>query len=234
MSTQVQVVREDDAFATITLTRAHRTITLVGVMHVGPEQYWKDTQAELDALEDAGTLIHCEGVGSADVRGMRNRARLSLMRVVTRSVSLWLRGVCGWKTQRVLTYPSSWQRHDLPSDLALGSTTTRKLISVALLALIASPVAAWLLRTGRLTLFDVEATSNDLDVLDARNRYAITQALSACTDVALLWGAAHLPGMVALLEAEGFTVTNVTWRQFWPAGQKPARRHPSAAPAAAA
>ena len=212
-------VRNDDAFATVTLRRGERTITLVAVMHVGPKPYWQATQAELDALEAGGAVIHSEGVGGQKQTTFRGWVRSGLMYGAVGAVSRSLRLICGWRAQKkALTYPKTWETHDLPVTTALDRVSTPALLRTFVLTQLFSPLAAVFIRTGRMSLHDVNDSDASLDIIDARNRHAIDEALAADRDVALIWGAAHIPGMVDLLEQVGFTIADVAWRQFWPDG----------------
>ncbi|WIB65680.1 hypothetical protein [Curtobacterium sp. MCBD17_040] len=220
-------IGRDDAFATTTLRRSDgRTVTLVAVMHVAPPQFWALTQAQLDTPEAGGAAIHCEGVGdNQHGRPVSDVIRDVLIFAALRSVTGWLRLVCGWQRQRRgLTYRLSWETHDVSTGRALAAAPTSRLLRRTLATVITAPLAALLLRRGIFRVHQIQDGDSGLGLIDDRNRYAIDQALAADRDVALLWGAGHIPGMVDLLEADGFRVDGIRWRQFWPDGAQPNRR----------
>ncbi|MFK4790050.1 hypothetical protein [Microbacterium sp. ZW T5_56] len=103
---------------------------------------------------------------------------MRLFAAMSRGMSLTCDAI-GFVNQRdALSYPPRWKHHDLGSATVFASFRYLQLLKFRLL--------------------------NDAVVLDARNVYAIQAALQEDGDVALLWGAAHLPGMIRLLGEAGF------------------------------
>lgn len=211
-----------------------RTVTLLGTMHIGDVGYFARLSAELAEVAATGAEIHLEGInhGGEERLTAIERARLaeaagwedpettgvavSLLRLesqsshlilppATRNIDLshgeLLRRV-GWNAYRRLFAPGPAGPAG-PSGPAFGPLV-RAVIRFQLrhsggLDRVRSLTPAWR-RLNRV-------------VVGERNRVAFAGALEALarTDVALVWGCDHLPGLARLLQGAGYRPESARW-----------------------
>lgn len=210
--------------AFITFTRGERTIRLFGVCHYSPAPFWERLETEVNELAHEGWAIHVEGV-KGDGMGWTGRAVRYIGREGQEVVGRMLPD---------LLYQRDHFRH--PEGAKVVDLTTEQIIDRLSPAGRAITLAmAGMLRmaakgvegSGGDAFSDVlwkQAGSNakksplmraiDPVLLDQRNAHAVAAALTETDegdDVALVWGANHLPGMSTLLIKAGWTVQAVEW-----------------------
>lgn len=208
-------------------TKQNRTITIYGMIHLAPQQFWDDLTIELNKhLSDGTTTIHREGTNLSDaparwklpawVASAAQRMPSSYITNQYPTLVPQKRGLAP-----LLNHPAV-HRVDLPqADLLRGFSLRdwiRFVLTTALSFLLRmSPKtqANVAQRSLRNAMHHVRAVSagdpdtNSHPVLHvARDQHAITEATREPGDVILLWGAGHLPGMTGLLNADGWETTN--------------------------
>ncbi len=209
---------------TVTMRHAERTITLIGVMHTGPQQAWADVQRLLDRLEAGGSVVHFEGLNSAASAPWHARRKMRLFAAMSRRMNLVFDAMGFVNQAEALSYPPRWKHHDLGSTTVFAAFRYLHLLRLRLLvSLVTSRPFRKIMTTAFLTQLLTESSNDEPEtglaalfnqavVLDARNLHAVNAALQEDGDVVLLWGAAHLPGMIQLLGEAGFEQTTIDWR----------------------
>jgi hypothetical protein len=207
-----------------------RTATLVGTMHIGEPGYFRQLSAVVDRLRRGGAEIHVEGIGHhhGDRWTARERARLheaegwadpertgaavTLLRAQSQSVGLQLpanaRNIdlshvellrrVGWGNYQRLFAPAPEGRAGAPGSLtraALRFQLRHRRVLNRLKAL---------RHRNRLV---------NRVVIEERNRTAFTAASDALhrSDVGLIWGADHLPGLAQLFKGAGYRLQWAGW-----------------------
>lgn len=187
-----------------TLTNGSKTIKICGVRHVAPQE-------EFDALalsvgHDYSHLrhsIHLEGVKMPD----------KYAKGLTKMYSN-LADIIGQKLQPKPSVP--YTVYDATyGDLPLSSKLTlRVLLSVvsAVGTLMDNPKHRDSLREGFQKAMETPTNPKMPKIfqkvlLDDRNKIAVKHALKDPKNVTLIWGMAHAPGIIELLEKEGYTLS---------------------------
>nr|BFE56471.1 hypothetical protein GCM10020063_009970 [Dactylosporangium thailandense] len=201
-------------------------ITLVGTLHFGRDAYFAGLRERIDALCEAGAVVHIEASGRVDGDHVgATEQELAVLADMDRAAALGRRwaGELGWASQvDALGYPPHWHRHDLPGlemlrrvgvpVMARFAARQRRAVDWpetdttglerhrARMAIGLRSATAYtdktLRRLGRHPVFAV--------VVNGRTAHALQQALAAEQDVVLVWGATHLPGFAAGLAEHGF------------------------------
>jgi hypothetical protein len=212
------------------------TVTLVAVQHVATQDSWDHDIAMLRRWEAEGRTIHLEGVRPVSEKvTAEEQARLNTITTLG-DVSKLLAETTGLVYQKdaFAAADARWIPVDMSAlDIAraLKPRTVRRLEKLGRMdldILKSSPdtVLAMLrllpVMPGFLSLF----IGGDLskNILHRRNEYAVSSVMfSSAPAHVLYWGAAHLPGMVKLFEAEGFTMVegSLQWRVVLPAAYTP-------------
>jgi hypothetical protein len=216
---------------TLTHPTTGRTVTLVGVMHIGDVPYFQNLSALLAGLAASGAEVHVEGISRHD-RGCLTEweedrlaeadgwedaetsvAAVSLLRLASQSAQLGL--------------PDGARNVDLTdADLLrrVGWDNYRRLFA----SQPATPpgpgfgrgvraAVRFQLRHGRvieaLGLLRPRNRSVNRVVIGERNRVAFAGGVDALArgDVALLWGTDHLPGLARLFVAAGYRLRREDW-----------------------
>ncbi len=212
-------------------------VTLVGLSHAAQPAYYAEIGRRLDVLEEAGTVIHYELVTdpSAAIEAaapvVRDGAKL-----IVRSLEAEMLACVGADLvlQRDQLPPhTSWERHDLGllevaefyGGHELGERTAAEQREVHFVhaftpmvkrALVLQTLAALTaVFTGAIPR-DAVFTGADRYLAIHREAHALAAvdlhlALHPGADLALLWGAAHLPGFTAGLEKRGYKTESLEW-----------------------
>lgn len=208
-------------------------VSLVGMMHVGDESYFQETAELLEGLSDKGYDVHYERLMKAsDARVAaipeafredfeRLRASIKASSQTETASALRLH-----HQKDKLVYPSGAENIDF-SDLdvfrALGFKKASRLFEPLDLQGVSVDAARRML----VLTFRLRALRSVLDrltpkgravkrvILDGRNDHAVRHARRALKDsnIALVWGAEHLPGLFRGLQADGFQLKGVSWRR---------------------
>lgn len=210
---------------TLVFRQGDREIKVYGVVHLAPQEHWDDLGRRLGGDEERGAAIHLEGVQrpSSPVLGTVRLLAASLQQTYGLAEKMLPHLV----HQKVgLTVPMTAERVDLRAEEVARAIPVHGRLGLA---------AQWLLSKGVQRLpegllvdigkemeggFGESRRSSILSrgtnaaVLDLRNLWAISHALEEAhhRDVVLVWGAAHLPGMAALLGEEGWRIEETSWR----------------------
>lgn len=219
--------RVQTAIWTLQHPASGRHVTLIGTMHMGQRSYFRDLSAAIGALAAAGAEVHVEGIAHRDGQRLTRREQAHLdeadrwsgpRRADDPARLLQL------DSQDHLVLPDGARNIDLSrGDLLhrLGWTEYRRLFAPKP----APPPPGAMARTViRFQLRHSQAIESlrclrprhrkiSRVVLHERNRHAFDAALGALArgDVALVWGADHLPGLAALFEQAGYRVTGQAW-----------------------
>jgi hypothetical protein len=223
-------------------TDTARRVTVIGTHHYGAPAYWAEIRARIDRQTVGGAVVHCEGsqlLPAAPDMTEDERRLLDQLRHCRALEQQRVGDGFGWVHQRDgLTYPDHWHINDL-SDLdilrSLGPDVIGKLIGHM------RRILQWPdgdhrgpARYRVLTALRVRITGTDRIITrrgpadtvltDDRERLALQGVANTDRDTVLIWGVAHLPGLGAGLNDQGFarygdtewhTVTDVP--PLWPA-----------------
>lgn len=221
--------------------KTFRTVTLIVTMHVGSRAYFRTLNDIIAGLESGGAVICYEGIrpageeewataadGERAFRGfpmaIRGRGLLALCRHL------------GWVWQSMaLKYSPSWRNVDV-TDLELvrlaqppnlreqadGFSSVFAGLTPEELGVVIGSIAALLMRLLSWDYFNlverwsVRAASSDAyqhvdrALIEDRNRSALAK-LPLDSDVVLLWGGRHLPGLAAGLKKAGYRHRSTAW-----------------------
>ncbi|HEU5114907.1 MAG TPA: hypothetical protein VFT82_04035 [Candidatus Paceibacterota bacterium] len=225
---------------TVTLVhpKTGRKVVIIGVMHMGRPGYFEEIQKAIEKL--SGYKVLFEGVGrltdeekaglTPDERRIFDQFDAAMK---SRNVIQILLGLSGQTDD--LKYDPSWIRTDMRmidfirrfDEAKVDPFPTMKVSTLQKLLEkeTESKLFAWVFD---LILFRLPALFFCFDlvgrfrkkesvrkqvILDERNAIAVDGILreSVSADVVTIWGAAHLPGMIARLRAAGFRKTAKTW-----------------------
>jgi hypothetical protein len=207
-----------------------RRLTLVATMHLGDATYYDALSRLLADLAAAGADVHYERIRRADDADLTEEERHRLDGVQASGYPVGLAafvGALGLELQGDrLALPAGARNVDV-SDVellrALGWDRYRRLVEPPAVnideraAPLARPAFRFLLKHGRTIdrLRALSATNRQASrfMIGERNRVALNEALqpSAQGDVALVWGAAHLPGMARELRRHGYRLQSERW-----------------------
>jgi hypothetical protein len=226
-----------------------RTVTLIAIMHVGTNSYFKKLNDIITGLEAKGALICYEGIRPAAEKEWaaaadRERAVRGLSEPIRDRGLAALSRYLGWVEQGAgLKYSSSWRNVDM-TDLELirraqphniseqsdGFSNLFAGLTPEQFDVITGSGATLLIRLLSLDYFQLverwsmRSVSSDANqhvsrvMVEERNRGALAK-LPSDADAVLLWGSAHLPGLVAGLKKAGYRHRSTAWE---PVGELPA------------
>jgi hypothetical protein len=223
MTKHVRNAGGKNEIATVELTepKSGKIITLIGVMHIGPLPYWVQINRVIKRVEARGDTIHYEMIHknknkSKGLARIKERLFISGVKRLNKSSER-----AGWLGQKkMIEYKDSWKNHDSDAATALESLTLPAAFHVFATSLIFSPLTTFMFKHAPDVMFSVFEDETDEDaqnhagsasVIDVRNQVAVSAALEEPGNVALIWGAAHLEGMIELLEEQGYKETKIEW-----------------------
>jgi len=208
-----------------------RTVTLAGTMHIGDTAYFRALSVLLNGLAVGGAEIHVEGIARRDGEHLSRRERNRLAEAET-----WNDAETAGAAVKLLRLQSQGVELRLPEgarniDLShaellrrVGWRNYRRLFAVPA----AAPASAGFGPVVRAAIRFQLRHSHGLDalrslrprnrrvnrvVMGERNRCAFDGATDALnrSDVVLVWGTDHLPGLADLFTAEGYRLSGEAW-----------------------
>ena len=213
-----------------------RTITLIGMMHVGEPRYYTDVKAAVAECEAGGAVIHCEGSG----KRLADESLIGLTPAEAELIQELQRGerlkaqrlpMFGWVEQltALAPFPETWQFIDLgrvevirmtgTDELLRNTRRTNNLMDWADDDTKTPYVCRISIALGfRQHASDSPRIQRKLTLpihqvlVEHRNKLAMDAVHATRQDVVLLWGAKHLPGMEADLRDHGYQRVAETWR----------------------
>jgi hypothetical protein len=211
-----------------------RTVTLIGTMHIGDPGYFRELSAVVERLAAGGTVIQVEGISHRhDDRLTRwEHARLAEADGWTDPETAGAAAFRRAESQATgLQLPADATNIDLSHGELLrrvGWRNYRRLFA-SQPASGAEPVANAAVRAAvRLQLRHTRLLEGlkavrprnrhvNRVVIGERNRIAFAGAVEALAgrDVALIWGADHLPGLARLFHQAGYRLRQQTWFAAW-------------------
>lgn len=219
----------------------HR-IEIVGVTHVAVQEYWDSIKRLLRAKEAAGYVVHLEGLLEPTREPNEDEAKKLgyLDGILTLSTKLaYHLNLVHQKASSHTT--NSMKRIDMDRLTLVNEMDAEKLEVVGEIVSRESAsrnnprLMLWVLRNiGWLSnLINSVPAFNILDtavIIDRRNEFATSHAMQEKQNVVLLWGAAHIPGMVSILKASGYRLApafdgqeDIEWRLAIPRSHKAPR-----------
>lgn len=220
------------------------TISLVGMAHMGMRTYYDTVAAYVAGKEEAGAAVHYERVSvpkpdTLTWDSQEDRLRYEKLYAVrcNDAVESFLCRHIGLVHQRqALTYPESWQNHDMHGvqyarelgtegvrSMARQAAVTRAIIhclDVALPKSLKSRLARGVFKA----TVDVVAAKGVKTLTDQKDIVSITRrsqiALEAVRierqqksdqDFVLLWGSGHFPDFMRGFTEDGYEETNRQW-----------------------
>lgn len=199
----------------------NRRFCIIGVAHLGEQDYWSDLQKRVMAGEQAGFQIHYEMVRRGNQPAPLENNPLVLISEKLNLVSQY---------QGLILQPT-WINTDMTVSELLDAAADRLRMQAWLDKnakidpdVITAPFAGFLRFVIRRLMVHISIfTARDIEkvVVDGRTDFAMNKMLPLQQDVLTIWGAAHLPRMRKLLLANGFkqigeewhTVVRKEWRE---------------------
>ena len=219
-----------------TYRRGRQVIVLIGMIHVAPAEFYQRVRHLLEAFDKADYRILIEGMGrvEGDDFGLREFDRGLLehyeqLRDRANLINGMMAGATGMVTQ-LDAFPDwrQWERADLSALEMMRLRGVKPMppmderIVAAFADFLARPraqsaVYGFVKLMPRLlaALWPLHSMLGSL-VLHHRNRHAVLKALETPQSAVLPWGAAHLPGMGALLRQNGFELSDRSWVLAYP------------------
>ena len=221
----------ESAMWTLTHPDTGRTVTLVGAMHIGDAEYFRNVSGELARLSENGAEIHVEGINHDRAGPMTEweRARLA-------EADRWANAETSGAAVALLRLESQGAKLRLPegarnidfSDLDLlrrvGWDNYRRLLSPepetrpmpGIGPVVRAAIRFQLRHSGWLAGIErMGRRSRRVNhvVIGERNQVAFAGAVDALTrgDVALVWGSDHLPGLARLFAGVGYRLRAEHW-----------------------
>jgi hypothetical protein len=206
-----------------------RTVTVIGTCHLGELDYYRGLREVIDKLEANGAVVQCEGANiepDLDNADEQEREVLLDMRRAAKLLARRLTEI-GWVDQHTgLGYPPSWQRTDMTNleiirglGLPLARKQARKSLSRVTwpdgsrrgpLRLALQVALFFGLGCNDVVLLrSTHHEQADAIVIASRDMTALEAVAATDTDVVMIWGLAHLPGIYSGLTDLGFEETGV-------------------------
>lgn len=241
---RIRTVSGDLQVAVDTYHRAKdgRRITLVGMVHVADRRFFDRVQMLVAKRESAGAVVHYERIRPITDESATDAELALAVRLRKLGDHALLADLVGLQMQtRSLQYQRHWANTDMtvlqllrtmpePADWVAGMERAATSLDDMddQQRRDAKRVVGWIVRhlplVSRLTAWKRggQGRRQARVLIDARNQVAIDAALTETREVVALWGAAHLPGIAAGLEREGFRRVSTKWLT---AVRKPVSRH---------
>lgn len=218
-------------------TERGNRVDLVGMIHVAEPAYYEAIQGFVDRRAHEGAVVHYEGVKRVSKEQFRQaprqvRQNAALSRMALRDLYHMVSDVDGLVHQgKGITYRKEWKNNDatildqgasmsrLAVDSLYASTRILKLVN----RVVGKEMMHQLLRESLRGIDEsdgkprgirrIGAASREDFVIRKRNEIAIAALDEELhdnpdTDVLLMWGAGHLPGMSHEVENRGFVQTD--------------------------
>lgn len=223
------------AVDTYTHAQTGKTVTLVGVAHIGPAQYYAELQGLVDGLESQAEVQY-ELCRKPDPDEEMTDQERELVRRLLDSDQKALAPLLGMVTQSAMTYRDGWLNKDMtmleslrllpnPESIAKGHA---ELIEVLTAVRFARWCALQMMKYSGLLVL-ISAGSQKLSskgratravIMDMRNDIASQAAVDAPGNVVSIWGAEHLIGIGKRLRRSGYRRTGRSWYTCVPRGHR--------------
>jgi hypothetical protein len=210
-----------------------RVVTLIGTSHIGEEAYYDRIRSLAASLEADGAVIQYEGVTATEeeltaAAGGDLAAVDAVIEYAADDDQLdALLFYLGWVSQGEMQYEPSWRNVDIDIGRLVEAVDADTFTAVQVaaeeetmgiprqrLGPVRAAALAARFRRGVIE-WDVTAADGAMGrflavIADERNNLALSQVPQG-RGAALLWGAAHLPGLTAVLEDRGFIEIKEEW-----------------------
>lgn len=219
------------------------TISLVGVSHFGYRRYYQRIEEYIAERHAAGAAVHYEMIrmhspNEVDWEDDRHkRSYTEMLRDDSAGdifISFIMKQLHVVRQQSVLSYPRTWERHDMDGVQIAQALAKKRYIENRAGQLLVRGIAGCLKalppkqqeslarRVMKLLLvgpddeFAAEFPREKAVILDQRNGVALDAVKAAREeqpeqDFVLLWGAGHTPGLMKGLESEGYKPAKTYW-----------------------
>jgi hypothetical protein len=215
-------------------------IGVVGVIHLGEQSYFDTVSDYILDREDAGAQVHYEGLKPASkVESVKFKAEAKQAEAMANSLNTMhyvIAEALGVQSQgESIDYASSWQNHDIGrvelvrllgakgvSRLTQLGDRAEKLEAALSPELLAATLRAAFRFTPIFIPMGIVLRRHERKILvDHRNEIALagiddTLSEEPDRDIALLWGAGHLPGIGKGLQQRGYRLTDRSWLSAFP------------------
>ncbi len=206
-----------------------KLVYLIGVMHIAQKKYWDKLQSFVDARPQATVLY--EGISrvSEEEKALFGEAEAEIYEGFTQLIGVQKEfgDLIGITYQREgLAYPDSWVRTDLTGSAFIKALAeipggVPELFALKKLGLSArqKPFVRWYIEKilGHLPLVSFLGRNRNRKmmsvIIDMRNVVGCDAIIAhrKTADVISVWGGGHLPGMVKILEQNGYEIIDTTW-----------------------
>ena len=201
-----------------------RRIDVIGVKHYGSSDFWQTLQTDLDALSRTAEIHYEFPVDDSATWSHFTKLKSDVGRVIDRATRQgWRRAGYVYQFEGLKVRPD-WRNYDTAASRTIASFP---FLTMVLMALLMAPISkipliarAWGRSQARGAVKDggkrqsLKGVVRTKIVVDERNEIAAKAALSAQGDVVMVWGHAHLDGIDRWLQANGFTLQSVSWREL--------------------
>lgn len=216
-ATALRATRHALEVSTQTWEHDGRRIRLIGMVHLADPRFFAETARLLQILEADGAEVYAESVIPADgmiptVRVLQTLARHdSTVDLVHQSIALPRQD--SWQVVDMTLEQMLDAAHDrlaLEKVVLGGSAVNDRRVTRMVGAVMRPALVPMVLVSSR--IMPVMLGRNHEVVVETRNRLVMDAVLGSTSDAAVLWGAAHLPGMGRILAAAGYRRTDRAWR----------------------
>ncbi len=223
MSTSVRTT--NGLVETESLTLQHRltghTVELIGVLHVADPSFWRLINSHMRKRTAEGYVIHYELInGTSFTKDRGGKMMLHMTAAMKTLVAKAKEAGLMYQTEGI-SYPEGAVNTDMskdevrqafakvPSWFPLQMRLARTLFGLFPAADFKRILGEMLAKSGSASL--ASGGVNSALILDARNAIASQYALTSTRPVVAIWGAAHLAGISANLQAAGYRVISRDW-----------------------
>lgn len=210
-----------------------RRLVLVGMMHLGEEEYFEETSKQLETFSAKGYALHYERLKEAsekDVAGLSPKLKVNFERLRSQAKNAShskAASVLKLAYQKEsLSYPANAENvdiTDLDLFLSMGHERASKIFEAMNVAQMEVQEARKMLilafrMHGIQTLLakiTPQGRAMHQVVLRDRNAHAVQAAKTTLetSNLVLVWGADHLPGLIKTFQAAGFKIEHSYWRK---------------------
>lgn len=212
-------------------------VNVIGMMHVAQPNYYRIIQAIVDHRDNAGAIVHYEGIKSMSADDLASAPRSVVIKAeysrdIFQQVYSWFDEVGLVRQKNALNYHKHWENHDMTESELLdrlnGFALRRQRTLTNFLGKMHRKAEyearqEFILSILKKTM-DSDRTNNWMAklllgvqneiIIDDRNAIALSafdeqQQADPEADVVLLWGAGHLPGLGVGLQKRGFVKVDV-------------------------
>ena len=191
-------------------------ITIQGTIHVGSQVFY---QKVLSLMRKFDGEVHLEGIKSSEGYDVPMQM-LGLVYSGIQSL-LGLEKQTDYINRSLLHDSNKYKNHDLAFSQVMDFFGRDLIEGITAFSTLDFDGIALKVGSSPLPLFFLAKTiTEDMSgkeiVLDKRNEFAIAEAVQSPENVFLFWGAAHIKGMVALLEEQEYRIVHTQWETVIP------------------